>query len=262
MGQFAAQLKKLQDTVNENMTDYTPGGSGFEAIPDGEYNFAIQATLDESKEHKKLMVVFVHTVADGELEGRQVTDRCTLESKVGAQILRTRVEMLGYDWPEKIHVLEDILDEILQNVPVITAKVKSGPQKNNPEYTDTKIRWTDVVSANNTDTTPAAEEAPAEAEAEAEASDVDDVLQNVLDFCAAHDIDGVTADNTVEEIVAALKEAAIVFKAEELTDDEKALLESIDLADAIQKPAPKSKPVVKAAVKPVVKAKPVIKGRK
>lgn len=75
MGQYAKQLNALQASVKEQMADYVPGANGFEAVPDGEYNFVVQATIDTAKESGNLMVVFVHTVADGDLEGRVVTDR-------------------------------------------------------------------------------------------------------------------------------------------------------------------------------------------
>lgn len=260
---FKSRLKKMQEAAKKQMEGYTPGG--FQAIPDGDYTMRITATIDETKKPPaRLLVSWCFTVAEGDNEGTQGWDRTILEdNKVGLQICRQRIEMLGYEWPEDdLASLQDIIEEITNQAPNASVRVKSKPDG---EYTNTNYRILEVFGSDD-QPAQAEEEAPVEEEV-AETVDevaVDDNQQALLDFCAAQGIDGITSDMTVEEIVGGLKEGGITFKKEELSEEELALLEAIEAADLVEAPAKKTlaKKAPPAPVKKPIAKAPLKKGKK
>ena len=254
---FKTRLKKMQEAAKKQMEGYTPGG--FQAIPDGDYTMRITATLDETKKAPaRLQVAWCFTVAEGDNEGTQGWDRTILEdNKVGLQICRQRIEMLGYEWPEDdLASLQDIIEEITNQAPNASVRVKSKPDG---EYTNTNYRILEVFGSNDQPAQTEEETTGEETVAEETVDEVaaDDNQQALLDFCAAQGINGITSDMTVEEIVDGLKEGGITFKKEELSEEELALLEAIEAADLVEAPAKKT--LAKKA--PVAKA-PLKKGKK
>lgn len=286
---FKKRLKNMQSEAKEQCSDYTPGGT-YAALPDDTYNFRVTATLDETKENKakklpaRLVVIWKFTVSEGDYEGRSVFDRTIIEgNKVGLHICRDRIESLGYEWPEEdLEQLEDILDDVVSRAPLITAKTKT---KDDGEYVNTRINIIEVLEPFGVEETvdaegeveetepepepeqikkkaslskkkaePEPEPEPEEVE-EAEAEEVAETLQALLDFCAAQGIDGVTEENTVEEIVTAFTDETdgVQFKADELTEEEIELLTEIGAESCILKPAPAKKAVTKKAAAPAKK---------
>jgi hypothetical protein len=280
MGGYADRLKKMTKKMVEQQKDYVPGGAGFTPIPDGEYNFRVRAVIDEwaakpatdeaDAKPARLYVSFNFVVEEGDHTGREVKNNCGLEERVSSHICRGIIEDLGYEWPEdNLAKLEEILDDITARAPLVTATVKTRPQKNNPEFTNTAIKLVEVLEFPNGDEKDESLEEPAEEEVEEETTEEETTeetseeetngdKQALLDFAASQGIDGFTDDNELEEMVDALKEAGLdPISGDNLTDEEKELLERLDLADVlIEKVAPKKKAVAivkKVAAKPVLK---------
>jgi hypothetical protein len=240
---YKEKLKKMQATVAVNMEDYVPGGSGFEAIPDDDYQMRVSIAMDETKEEKKLLAVWKFTVMDGDYEGRSVYSRNTIEDRVGGHICRDRIEKLGFEWPaDDLTKLEQLFEEINDASPIVQAKTVSKPQKNNPQYTNTNIYINEVLGAGDDSN------GNAEGQAAGEDAAPDETLAAVLDFCSSHGIDGVDETNTVPEIVGAILEAEIKFPVANLSETEITLLGEIGLEKSIEKPVAK-KPALKVAAK-------------
>lgn len=279
MGVYADRLKKMNKKMAEQMSDYVPGKTGFEPVPDGEYQFRVKAVIDEwpakaateteDAKPARLYVGFQFIVDSGEQEGRTVFNNCGLENKVSAQIARGIIEDLGYEWPgDDLSQLEEIVENITERSPLVTATVKSKPQKNNPEYMNTQVRIQEVLElpegsdAGEETAEEEPEDEPAE-EATEESNDLADADKTaLLDFAASQGIEGFTDEHELSDMVEALKEAGLdPIPADNLSDEEKELLERLELADTlIAKEKPKAKPKITPPVKKAA-AKPILKGK-
>jgi hypothetical protein len=231
MGIYANRLKQMQKTMTQQMDDYTPGG--FSLLPEGEYTFRVQATLDETKkEPPRIMVVWKFTVAEGDAVGKSVFDRTIIEdNKTGAQICRGRLEDLGHEWPEEIVKLESLLEAVTANPPLVEGRVthESSTGKDGTKYTNARIRITNVLDGiPGGDTVTPSE--PQEAE-------TDSNLSGLLAICGSYQLDYIDDSMDSSAIIAALKENGATFKAEDLQPDELAVLEAVD-ATLIEKPKP------------------------
>jgi hypothetical protein len=256
---FKARLAKMQAQAEEASQDYKPGGN-FTPIPDDDYLFKVKATFDETnKEPKRLQVTWCFVVADGEYEGRQVWDRTIIEdNKVGMNICHSRIDDLGYQWPEQIVDLEAIIEDITTRCPSITARVRS--KENEQGYMNTRIYIREAHDLPNGETPTTIEETaetPEEstaAEQEALAESAPD-NQALLDFCASQGLEGMTTDMTNEAIIAGLREGGCTFALPTLGQEEIDLLEANGGEDLIIRKDPAL--VKKAAPAPIKKAAPV-----
>jgi hypothetical protein len=258
---FKARLAKMQAQAEEAAQDYKPGGN-FTPIPDDDYLFKVKATLDETqKDPKRIQVTWCFVVAEGEYEGRQVWDRTIIEdNKVGMNICHSRIDDLGYQWPEKIVDLEPIIEDIMSRCPSVTARVRS--KENKEGYMNTRIFIREVHDLPTGEVAAPAEETPEEstaAEQEAVAESQPD-NQALLDFCASQGLEGMTTEMTNDEIIAGLVEGGVEFSLPTLTQEEIDLLEANGGTDLIRRKAPVSvkKPaaIVKKAT-PAPEKKPV-----
>jgi hypothetical protein len=232
MGIYTNRLKQMQKTMDQQMDDYTPGG--FSLLPEGEYTFRVQATLDETKkEPKRLMVVWKFTVAEGDALGKSLFDRTIIEdNKVGAQICRGRLEDLGHEWPEEITKLESLLEAVTANPPLVEGRVthENSTGKDGTKYTNARIRLTNVLEGIPGGDAVESMDEPQEAE-------TDSNLSGLLAICDSYQLDYIDDSMDISAIVAALKENGATFKAEDLRPDELAVLEAVD-ATLIEKPKP------------------------
>jgi hypothetical protein len=235
MSQYTERLKRMQKAVDEQMTDYVPGG--FSLVPEGEYSFRVQATLDETKkEPKRLTVTWQFTVAEGDNEGQKVFNRTIIEdNKVGLQICRGRVEDLGYEWPEKVVDLEALLEEISANPPLVRGRVTHEESRNaesGKEYTNARIRILDVLeTSGQADAQPTDSDAGGTPEEAQESPD----RAAMLALCGSFGFLEVNDEMTVGEIVKALKSADVRFPEKDLQPEELELLERVE-AELVERP--------------------------
>jgi hypothetical protein len=244
--------------MNEQQADYVPGARG--VPPEGEFNCRVQVALDEIGEAKYLCANWVFTVAEGETEGRKIYDRNIIDEdpkfKVSAQILRGRIEDLGYEWPEKIEDLEAVLEEISAAPPLVVVRNKNKTSKGRDgnEYTNAQPRIIDVLESSGPNFGAAAE---AEAAPEATAAAEDPELTGLLALCGSYGLQYIDDSMSKDEIVAKLHSEGATFKPADLQPEEKELLEAID-ATLIEKKAPPPPPrrtVSTPAKKPAAPAK-------
>lgn len=265
---YRSRLKEMQSTVKKQMANYTPGG--FAAIPDNTYECIVKAVMDHTKKDPvRMMISWCFIVNDGDYIGRQVWDRTIVEdNEVGLNICRSRIEALGFEWPEDdLPTLVDMVEMITEQQPVVTARITT---KEKDGYTNTNIRIKDVVKGIEIDesavTSNAEEQVEQEQAQEQEAEDTPadedpgtQQKQELLDFCAAQGIEGITEDLEVSDIINALRDNKFTFAQDTLSESEIELLNTLDASDLIEVPAPKvtkalTKPALKAAAKPTAKS--------
>jgi len=270
MSTFTERLARLQAAVNEQMEDYVPGG--FTLLPPGEYEAHVQASLGETKnDPQRLLVAWVFTVAEGEKQGRKITDRTIIEdNKVGLQICRGRIEDLGREWPEKIAYLENVLRDISADAPLVKIRVthENSTGKDGKAYVNGRVRIIDVGSS-----TP---EATPEADANVDTSTAapenvegdpvgDPVRDGLLTLCNSYQLDYVKDDMDAEAIITALTDNGASFRQEDLNAEELELLDNA-APDLVERPAapeppapPKRTMAAKPAAKPAAPPKPAAK---
>lgn len=217
---FRDRLSAMNKKAKEDLQDYKPGG-GFTPIPDGDYLCIVAATLDETnKEPKRLLVKWVFTVTEGEKEGKQVFDRTIIEdNKVGLQICRQRVELLGYTWPENMADVEGIVESITDRAPAVTCRFKS---KDDGEYTNTRTYFREVHDLFDGEVETSAEE---------KSNDPDQVA--LLDFCVGQGLDGMDSDASSEAIIKDMQDGKCSFPAATLAKEEIELLTRLGGASMI-----------------------------
>lgn len=275
MGMYAARLRAMQATADQQMEDYVPGG--FSLIAEGEYRSRVQAKMGETKakpsKPAKMLVQWIFTVAEGDKAGRKVIDRNILEGgkddgKTAKQICRGRLEDLGYAWPEgNLPALENELDTLSATPPLVDIRVthEESTGDDGKKYTNARIRVIDVLeggpglaveetAAVAPEAAPVAQEETAAAAPEVEQ---DPNLSGLLALCGSYQIPYITDDMDVATIVAALHENAAKFKEADLQPEELAVLEAVDTT-LIERPAPAPVAPPKRTVAPAPAAKPAV----
>jgi hypothetical protein len=231
---FKEKLAKMRDQAAAAEENYRPGFG--QPIPDDDYIFQVKATLDYTKKDpKRLQVIWVFVVTEGDFMGRQVWDWTIIEdNEVGLNICHSRVDDLGYQWPEKeviasegLVFLEPIIEDITNRCPRVTARVRTKTQKGKDdverERTSLYIRECHDMPEGQPAATRDAEAEQAEASSAAEEAPDNQAL---LDFCASQGLEGMTTDMTNEQIIQGLKEGGVTFTLATLTQEEVDLLES------------------------------------
>jgi hypothetical protein len=263
MSIYSDRLKRMNKTAKEQMEDYTPGR--FTLLPEGEYQARVHPSLGETKNPTRLTVFWTFTVTEGDRIGKEVIERNIIEGgaddgKTAKQICRGHIEDLGFQWPEEMEGLEEVLGKISSNPPLVTIQVthktSEGKGKNEGKtFTNANVRLIDVLETSGNLSAPT-DESPAPILVES-----DDLNHSrLLALCGAYQLDYITDDMDVPAIVAALKENDVKFKETDLYPEEQELLETVDASLIEWKPKPLiSKRTVASAP---AKAKPPIKGRR
>lgn len=165
MGAFTKEMKTM-DSAWTNAPESSD-------LPEGQYTLTIQAAeIRKAKSSGKLRATFQYVVSEGEHLGASQFDGFTLdpENPVGMSMLKNLLgKRLGYEIPESMGDVEDILADITKKHPIVSAQiVKKG------DFTN--VRVLELLSAESEDATEdAAEEAeaadaPLEEETESEAA--------------------------------------------------------------------------------------------
>lgn len=256
-------------------------------LPEGIYTATIQsAEMRKSQKSGNPMVTMRFVVADGEHLGAQQNNNNVLnpENPVGMSILKKTLTKLGYEIPETMAEVADILADVSKKNPIVTIQVKKSGEYTNvyvlelvsegdakaeapvaDDSDDAEFAVGDDVTfeaegatqsgkitEKNKDGTYAVEteeanwpEVAASDLTKAEAEETDPEL---LAMAQAHQIKGL--EDGTEALIAAMK--CHSWMRSELTDDEIALLEThgIKTAAAAQKPvakAPTKAPAKKSA---------------
>jgi len=126
---FAAELKKM----NSSWSD-APENTN---LPEGEYTFTVQnAEIKKAQSSGKLRAVFTLAVAEGEHAGATIQDGYNLdaENTLGMSMLKAQLGRYGYEIPESLTDVVDILEAISAENPMVIGKVKQ-----NGDFTNVRI---------------------------------------------------------------------------------------------------------------------------
>jgi len=276
--EFADRLAGMQNAWATGK-DTAPG------VPEGLYTMQLlEAGIAASQSSGKLMIKRTHTVVGGEQDGETVYDNLMLETDMGMFFVARWVEQMGFEVPDNIAELEEVVSAISEANPVYTAQVKKSG-----DFTNVRVR--ELLEA-TADVAKEEEEEPEEnasdfAEGEVVTFDMDgtEVSGTIVGFDGddAHvedsdgevwavpmeDLQATTEEETAPEedetlvallafaqaadievddtaTVEQLTEAigAYSYPREELTDEEAALLENIGISPT-EPPEPKPKAAVK-----------------
>ena len=95
-------------------------------LPEGVYTMTIQsAEIKRTKTSGKLRATFQYVVSEGEHEGASQYDGFMLdgESPVGMSVLKQLISKLGYEVPADFSEVNDVLSEITNSNPIVSAQI-------------------------------------------------------------------------------------------------------------------------------------------
>jgi hypothetical protein len=249
MSIYTDQLKRMNSTAQQQMKDYTPGG--FAILPEGEYQCRVEAKLGITKNPDRLTVFWTYTVTEGDRTGKKAIERNILEGgsddgKTAKQICRGHIEDLGFEWPERMEGVEEILDQINTQPPLVTIQVthstSEGKGKNEGKtFTNANVRLIDVLESSGN--LGNSENKPEETEDSDGSDDSDEAdRQALLNLCGSYgSVLGCEIDDsmTTVEMLATLHEAGSLFKRKDLNKEtgELDLIERLD-SSLIEEDAP------------------------
>ena len=124
---FKARLKQMQDRWAQGK-DEMPG------VPEGVYTMQLQSAEMKETGAGKLAVKREHLVMDGEYEGEVVYDQLNLETDYGPYFASQWIEQMGYEPPEELTDLEDIVQQIAAAHPQYQAKVRRNDGFSNVNF--------------------------------------------------------------------------------------------------------------------------------
>jgi hypothetical protein len=192
-------------------------------IPPGQYKMQLQAAeLTESMSSGNLQIHREHVVMDGEQTGRVAHDYMQLQTDLGPRFIAQWITQMGFQPPDDIRDLPDVIAQIADAAPIVTVRVKhSGDFQN--LYIQKLVEY-----GTGGTTTPAAAPTTQTTEAQAPSAtggDVDDMYDEMVAFCEAWQIQ-VGQSDTAATLKAKIGEDD--WQAEDaagnLDDDDKALL--------------------------------------
>jgi len=190
-------------------------------IPPGQYRMALQSVeLTESMSSGKLLIRREHVVIDGEYLGHTVRDFISMESDFGPRMTAQFIQQMGFNVPDRVDALPDVLAAITEAAPKYLARVKHSG-----DFINVYIgKLLDVGSAPATapapkaaapTSAPAATQAPRQAPkpaapppqaapaAEPPSSGGDDRYDELVAFCQEYGVpvtDGDSTDQIIEKL--------------------------------------------------------------
>jgi len=236
----------------------------FTTVPPGNYRAQLElAELMESSSSGKMMIKRMHSILEGEFEGKKVYDYLHLETDRGPEFIARWIDQMGYEAPDEPTELEEILEAIVKDAAICKIRVVvSG------DFTNVRILAVEESGADAPAPAPAAApksastratkpkaEAPAPAPAPAPAEDPDDDnFDEAVAFLQARDVElDEEEGESMESLIEKIQENG-PYKADELTEEETTLLGKLELAGCIQ--------TKKAAAKKTVAKKKVARKKK
>lgn len=186
MGAFDKEMKSMDGAWSN-----APESSD---LPEGQYTLTIQAAeIRKSKNSGKLRATFQYVVSEGEHLGASQFDGFTLDpdNPIGMSMLKQLLgKRLGYEIPESLGDVEDILADISKKHPIVSAQiVRKG------DFTN--VRVLEVLSAESESIEGAAESVAEEPAAEEPAADDPVVATLNVGDAVTFENDGETHTGTI-----------------------------------------------------------------
>lgn len=140
---FKGKLKKMKKLWDDGK-DSPPG------VPDGIYQMQLQACTLKESQNGKLYIAREHLVLEGEFEGEVVRDMISLETDQGPYYVAKFIDQMGYEVPEDVTDIPEVLETIENDASVYKASAKRSG-----EFTNVRIQ--EIIeegAAPKEDTTP------------------------------------------------------------------------------------------------------------
>lgn len=100
-------------------------GGGFTEFDDGRYMARLKGGKLGESESGRLQIAFAFEIQEGEHEGKTKYDYQGVESEQNLEYLGRRLTQLGYELPDDLDQIEDILEDIGKTKPLCKIRLKS-----------------------------------------------------------------------------------------------------------------------------------------
>lgn len=129
--QFKRKLAKMASTYKKAMARES---EGFSDLEDGVYLMAVEAVMHEA-DSGRFGILWTFTVQEGESEGQTQRDFDGLETEDNFFWTRMKLERMGYEMPDDITELEDLMADLSDKKPIVRGKVETKD-----DYTHVRVR--------------------------------------------------------------------------------------------------------------------------
>ena len=201
-----ALKKKLQKAQNnwQGARERAKETSGFTEVPDGRYLAHLtNAQIGESRSSGRLQIQWTWTISDGEFEKDTKLDFDGLETEDNLVFLGRKLARFGYELPEDITAINDILEELIDKQPLARIRLKTKGEFQNV-YVDKLMRSVSDDGDDESEVVPFGSDDDADDDAEIEADDgagdeVDDASDEEVDDASDDDEDDGDGDGDGDE---------------------------------------------------------------
>lgn len=228
---------------------------GASKLEEGEYIVKLQKAVLKEK-NGSMKIAREHVVVDGEDKGVVIYDQVNMDNEKSLAFLWRWVEKMGFEIPEDPEDLVELLEELVESEPVVLVDVK----QNDAGFTNINIielmdesdeeseeseeeEESDEEEESEEEEEPEEESEEAEESEESEEEEESDeqtqLVERMITFAYAWDLDGVEDDtdfDSVKQIIAASS-----YPEENLDEEELALLNELGLEVCIERKKKKEK---------------------
>jgi hypothetical protein len=163
MVDFKKKLRAANDAWKSAKTKNAERGAGFVEFEDGRYLARlIKGEIGESQSSGRIQIRWSYRFEDGEYENQTKFDYSGLESEQNLMFLARMLDQLGYEAPDSLDEIEDILTDIEKSKPLVRIRLRTKGEFQNV--------YLDKVFATDTED----EDAPAPAGDEEEVAEAED----------------------------------------------------------------------------------------
>ena len=167
------KLKKAQDNW-QGAREKAKESSGFTEVPDGRYLAHLtNAQIGESRSSGRLQIQWTWTISDGEFEKDTKLDFDGLETEDNLVFLGRKLSRFGYELPEDITEISDILDELIEKQPLARIRLKTKGEFQNV-YVDKLMRSVSSDDENSENESMVSEDEDLEESDDGSGDEVDD----------------------------------------------------------------------------------------
>jgi len=114
---FAERLAELQGS-------WESAEEGWDQIPPGQYTMRLQsAAVEESASSGNMQIHCEHLIVEGDHAGEVVHDYLQVETPLGPRFIKIWIDVMGFEVPEDLTELEEVVAAISDAAPTYIAKV-------------------------------------------------------------------------------------------------------------------------------------------
>jgi len=125
-GGMSSKLKKLGKNWKDARKRSAEGGDGFEfPLEDGNYEFRVTGAEMTETQSGKPQVHWQFKCTEGEDKGTECNDWDQLQSEDNLYWLMRKIARLGFEPPDKVEALPEVLEEIVEAGPTFRGRVKT-----------------------------------------------------------------------------------------------------------------------------------------